>query len=96
MVENGKIEDIVWELKTEQKTGFDRIRKMISDKCSTQYAAERVAAETFSSAAPEIRKRLLLTDEMRLILMCEERVFRREDSLTASTFSSLLRVLPTT
>ena len=72
MVENGKIEDIVWELKTEQKTGFDRIRKMISDKCSTQYAAERVAAETFSSVAPEIRKRLLLTDEMRLILMFEE------------------------
>ena len=72
MVENGKIEDIVWELKTEQKTGFDRIRKMISDKCSTQYAAERVAAETFSSVAPEIRRRLLLTDEMRLILMFEE------------------------
>lgn len=52
--------------------GFDRIRKIISDRCSTEYAAERTAAETFSANEKEIRRRLLLTDEMRLIVMFEE------------------------
>ena len=52
--------------------GFDRIRKIISDRCSTEYAVERTAAETFSTNEKEIRRRLLLTDEMRLIVMFEE------------------------
>lgn len=56
----------------EQKIGFDRIRKMISDRCSTEYASGRVASETFSTEEKEIRRRLLLTDEMRLIVMFEE------------------------
>ena len=56
----------------EQKVGFDRIRQIISDKCSTLYAAERVATETFSTKEGQIRKRLLLTDEMRLIMMFED------------------------
>lgn len=56
----------------EQKLGFDRIRSIISDKCSTTYATERTATETFSTKASQIRKRLLLTDEMRLIMMFEE------------------------
>lgn len=56
----------------EQKIGFDRIRKIISDKCSTDYAVEKTAAETFSTNPTTIRKRLLLTDEMRLIMMFED------------------------
>ena len=56
----------------EQKIGFDRIRKIISDKCSTTYAADRTATEVFSNKASEIRRRLLLTDEMRLIMMFED------------------------
>ncbi len=56
----------------EQKLGFDRIRKMISDRCSTEYASGRVYGELFSSDRNEIRRRLLLTDEMRLIMMFEE------------------------
>lgn len=52
--------------------GFDRIRKIISDRCSTEYAVERTTAETFSTNEKEIRRRLLLTDEMRLIVMFEE------------------------
>ena len=56
----------------EQKIGFDRIRQIISDKCSTAYATERAASETFSTKASQIRKRLLLTDEMRLIMMFED------------------------
>ncbi len=56
----------------EQTLGFDRIREIISDKCSTEYAVDRVAGEAFSTDAAEIRKRLLLTDEMRLIVMFED------------------------
>ena len=56
----------------EQKLGFDRIREMISDRCATEYAAERARTETFVNDEKEIRRRLLLTDEMRLILMFEE------------------------
>ncbi|MBR5836173.1 MAG: Smr/MutS family protein [Bacteroidales bacterium] len=56
----------------EQKIGFDRIRQIISDRCSTSYAAERTATEVFSTNPSHIRKRLLLTDEMRLIMMFED------------------------
>ena len=56
----------------EQKIGFDRIRQIISDRCSTSYAAERAANEHFSANPGNIRKRLLLTDEMRLIMMFED------------------------
>ena len=60
------------DVRLEQKIGFDRIRQIISDKCSTAYATERAASETFSTKPSQIRKRLLLTDEMRLIMMFED------------------------
>ena len=56
----------------EAKLGFDKIRRTISDKCLTDYAAQRVAEEEFSTDPQLIRMRLSLTDEMRLILMFEE------------------------
>ena len=56
----------------ESKLGFDRVRTMISDRCMTDYAAQRVACEEFSSNPSTIRARLTLTDEMRLVLMFEE------------------------
>lgn len=56
----------------EGKLGFDRIRTMISNRCSTEYATGRVASETFSSDPKEIQERLSLTDEMRLVVMFEE------------------------
>jgi DNA mismatch repair protein MutS2 len=56
----------------EQKLGFDRIRRIISDRCSTSYAADKTAEEMISSNPTEIRRRLLLTDEMRLIMMFED------------------------
>lgn len=52
--------------------GFDRVRKIISDRCSTEYATARTTEENFSTDAMEIRQRLLLTDEMRMIVMFEE------------------------
>ena len=56
----------------ESKLGFDRIRKMISNRCSTDYAVEKTASEAFSNDRDIIRRRLLLTDEMRMIVMFEE------------------------
>ena len=56
----------------EEKLGFDRVRKAVADRCSTDYAAARVEGEAFSTDPAEIRSRLQLTDEMRLILMFEE------------------------
>ena len=66
------MEEIQIDTRLEQKLGFDRIRKAVSDRCSTEYAAARVAEETFSTDIEEIRLRLLLADEMRLIVMFEE------------------------
>ncbi len=60
------------DIRLEQKLGFDRIRDIIANKCSTIYASDRAAQEEFSTKAKEIRKRLLLTDEMRLIMMFED------------------------
>lgn len=57
----------------EAKLGFDRIRREVSDRCNTDYAAGRVEKEEFSSDAETIRQRLVLTDEMRLVLMFEDR-----------------------
>ena len=56
----------------EAKLGFDRVRQAIADRCSTAYAAQRVAEEAFSTSPREIRRRLLTTDEMRLIILFEE------------------------
>ena len=56
----------------EAKLGFDKIRKTISDRCMTDYAAEKVAGEEFSTDASVIGRRLKLTDEMRLVMMFEE------------------------
>ena len=58
--------------KLEAKLGFDRIREAVSDRCATDYAATRVLGETFCTDEAEIRRRLALTDEMRMILMFED------------------------
>ena len=56
----------------ETKLGFDKVRAAIGSRCSTDYAAQRVTEEEFSTNGAEIHRRHLLTDEMRLILMFEE------------------------
>ncbi len=60
------------ETRLENKLGFDRLRQMVSDKCSTDYAAGRVATEEFCTDKKTIMNRLQLTDEMKLIIMFEE------------------------
>ncbi len=56
----------------EAKLGFDKIRRIISDKCLTDYAADRVEKEEFTTVRGDIQTRLALTDEMRLIMMFED------------------------
>lgn len=56
----------------EQKIGFDRVRASVCDHCQSAYASSLASEETFCSDAHQIRHRLLLTDEMRLILMFED------------------------
>lgn len=56
----------------EAKLGFDKIRRIISDRCLTDYAADRVEKEEFSTDMGVIGTRLALTDEMRLIMMFED------------------------
>ncbi|MBR0287157.1 MAG: Smr/MutS family protein [Bacteroidales bacterium] len=56
----------------EAKLGFDKVRAAIAARCCTEYAATRVENEEFTTSAEQIRRRHLLTDEMRLILMFEE------------------------
>ena len=58
-------------IKIEQKLGFGKIRESIILRCSTNYAKERVREERASLNTNTIEKRLLLTDEMRLICMFE-------------------------
>lgn len=60
------------DLTLEQKIGFDRVRKAICDHCQSAYAANLASEETFCTNPHEIRHRLVLTDEMRLILMFED------------------------
>ena len=56
----------------EAKLGFDKIRRIISDRCLTDYAADRVEREEFTTDRSSIMTRLALTDEMRLIMMFED------------------------
>ena len=56
----------------ENKLGFNRVREAVKARCSTEYATARVDGEDFSTDPADIRRRLLLTDEMRLILMFED------------------------
>lgn len=56
----------------EEKLGFSKIRTLIAGRCNTEYAVSRVEEEEFSTDPAIIRRRLLLSDEMRLILMFED------------------------
>ncbi|MEF9931578.1 MAG: endonuclease MutS2, partial [Bacteroidales bacterium] len=58
-------------IKIEQKLGFEKISESVALRCSTNYAKERVANEKVSNSASVIERRLILTDEMRLICMFE-------------------------
>ena len=57
--------------KIEQKLGFEKIREQLKLRCSTNYAKARVESEKVSHNIRTIEKRLILTDEMRLICMFE-------------------------
>lgn len=52
----------------EQKTGFDKVRRLISDKCLSPLGQERVAEMEFSSDYTTVIERLEQTDEFVRIL----------------------------
>ena len=56
----------------EQKTGFDKIRQLISDKCLSPLGQERVTEMDFSSDINQVNERLLQTDEFVRILQGEQ------------------------
>lgn len=58
-------------LKIEEKLGFNKIKETLTERCSTEYARQRVSDETPSTESSEIIHRLELADEMRLICMFE-------------------------
>lgn len=52
----------------EQKTGFDKVRRLISEKCLSPLGEERVAEMNFSADYKTVTKRLEQTDEFVRIL----------------------------
>ncbi len=55
----------------EQKTGFDKVRRLISDKCLSPLGEERVAEMNFSTDFTVVTQRLEQTDEFVRILSGE-------------------------
>ncbi|MFI3288733.1 MAG: Smr/MutS family protein [Rikenellaceae bacterium] len=55
----------------EQKLSFDRLREQVAAKCTITSAAEKVLSQGFSNQKKEILLRLMLTNEMRSMLMME-------------------------
>lgn len=56
----------------EQKVGFDKIRRMVEEKCVTKLAKEKLADTQLSTNFDIVTLRLELTDEMRTVLMMED------------------------
>ncbi|MFI3318189.1 MAG: Smr/MutS family protein [Rikenellaceae bacterium] len=64
----------------EQKIGFSRLREQVAAKCSMLSARERVLGEGFATERAEILGRLYLVDEMRSILLGQQRFPKSECS----------------
>ena len=77
----------------EQKTGFDKVRRLISEKCLSPLGEERVAEMGFSTDYQTVTQRLEQTDEF-------VRILHGEDEFPASYFFdvrySLKRIRPAT
>ena len=55
----------------EQRVGFDRIREQVMSLCSMQSSREVIASEGLSTSKREIEERLMLADQMRLLISME-------------------------
>ncbi|MCC8088243.1 MAG: Smr/MutS family protein [Rikenellaceae bacterium] len=62
---------MIYPKELEIKIGFDRIRSQIDKLCATKRGKEILSDTGFSSSFKEVRQRILLTDEMRTVLMME-------------------------
>ena len=56
----------------ELKLGFDRIREMLTSNCLCNLGRQRVDAMSFSKEYENIREELLLTEDLRKILLLED------------------------
>ena len=59
---------MVYPTNFEQKTGFDKIRRLVSERCLSPLGEERVADMCFSTQFEEVCRRLEETDEFVRIL----------------------------
>ncbi len=55
----------------EQKLGFDRLREQVAAKCTIASAAQKINSQGFLSRESDIEHRLVLTSQMRDMLMME-------------------------
>ena len=53
---------MVYPTNFEQKTGFDKIRRLVSERCLSHLGEERVADMSFSTQFEEVCRRLEETD----------------------------------
>jgi DNA mismatch repair protein MutS2 len=63
---------MIYPLNFEQKTGFDRIRELVSLRCLTALGRQKAAEAAFSSSFTEVKQRLSQTHEMLTVLRMEE------------------------
>jgi DNA mismatch repair protein MutS2 len=63
---------VVYPSTFENKIGFDRIRQMIAESCLCELGRASVEKITFSNTLPELKHALILTEEIRKVLLFEE------------------------
>jgi DNA mismatch repair protein MutS2 len=56
----------------EEKTGFDKVRVSVQDRCATQSAKEKAGAAAFSGDRTKITRSLMQTAEMKTICMMDD------------------------
>ncbi|MFI3282791.1 MAG: Smr/MutS family protein [Rikenellaceae bacterium] len=55
----------------EDKIGFSRLREQVAAKCTTASGVSKVEAQQFLTSRSEIEERLMLSDEMRTLILME-------------------------
>lgn len=75
----------------EQKLGFDRIRQMLAAECSNALAVRMCDEMAFTSNYERLLRELVMTDEMRQILMLESS-FPNQDYIDLTTELERLKV----
>ena len=78
----------------EQKLGFDRIRQMVTERCTNALAVRMADDMHFTTAYESLRHELQLVEEMRQIVLMESQ-FPQQDFIDLSAHLAALRVAGT-